>query len=85
LFSGQFGGTLLIWLADIGLIGKRADGLPTVQGIPVSILWWLGLTAIATWILLRTRFGNWIFAAAATPTPRAMSACRWRVKIRCSS
>ncbi len=28
----------------------------------VSILWWLALIAIATWVLLRTRFGNWIFA-----------------------
>lgn len=28
----------------------------------VSILWWLGLVILATWILLRTRFGNWIFA-----------------------
>jgi simple sugar transport system permease protein len=29
----------------------------------VSILWWLGLAALATWILLRTVAGNWIFAA----------------------
>lgn len=28
----------------------------------VSILWWLGLVVVATWVLLRTRFGNWIFA-----------------------
>ncbi|WP_119300402.1 ABC transporter permease [Dongia deserti] len=61
LFAGQFGGSVLVWLADQGLIDKRPDGLPTVQGIPVSILWWLGLTAVATWILLQTRFGNWIF------------------------
>jgi simple sugar transport system permease protein len=61
LFSGQFGGSVLVWLADIGLMEKRPDGLPAVQGIPVSILWWLGLTAVATWILLKTRFGNWIF------------------------
>jgi simple sugar transport system permease protein len=27
----------------------------------VAILWWIGLTMIATWILLRTRAGNWIF------------------------
>ena len=26
-----------------------------------SILWWIGLTALATWILLRTQWGNWIF------------------------
>ncbi|MFC8694090.1 ABC transporter permease [Streptomyces parvus] len=28
----------------------------------VTILWWIALVAVATWILLRTRFGNWIFA-----------------------
>ncbi|MGW3623114.1 ABC transporter permease [Streptomyces sp. NPDC000880] len=30
--------------------------------LKVTILWWFGLVALATWILLRTRFGNWIFA-----------------------
>ncbi|MGW0466503.1 ABC transporter permease [Streptomyces sp. NPDC003027] len=36
----------------------------TVGGVElkVTILWWLVLVALATWILLRTRFGNWIFA-----------------------
>lgn len=62
IFSGQFGGTFLAWLATHGIIPLRPDGLPEVQGIPVSILWWIGLSAIATWVLLRTKFGNWIFA-----------------------
>ncbi|HEY9441179.1 MAG TPA: ABC transporter permease [Streptomyces sp.] len=30
--------------------------------LKVTILWWLGIVAVGTWILLRTRFGNWIFA-----------------------
>ncbi|QDY79740.1 ABC transporter permease [Streptomyces qinzhouensis] len=30
--------------------------------LKVTILWWFGLVAVATWVLLRTRFGNWIFA-----------------------
>ncbi|MBA2521111.1 MAG: ABC transporter permease [Chloroflexia bacterium] len=30
-------------------------------GFPISIVWWLGLAALATWVLLRTRFGNWVF------------------------
>ena len=30
--------------------------------IQVTILWWIVLVAVATWILLRTRVGNWIFA-----------------------
>ncbi len=28
----------------------------------VSVLWWIAVAAVATWILLRTRVGNWIFA-----------------------
>ncbi len=29
----------------------------------ISIFWWLVLGAIATWILIRTQVGNWIFGA----------------------
>jgi len=32
------------------------------QPFRIAILWWLGATAVATWVLLRTRFGNWVFA-----------------------
>lgn len=36
----------------------------TIGGVnlKVTVLWWLTLVAVATWILLRTRAGNWIFA-----------------------
>src|SRR5689334_13079656 len=27
----------------------------------ISVIWWIAITAIATWILARTRVGNWIF------------------------
>jgi simple sugar transport system permease protein len=27
----------------------------------ISILWWLVIAGLATWLLLRTSFGNWIF------------------------
>ncbi len=27
----------------------------------IEIIWWLVLAALATWVLLRTKFGNWIF------------------------
>ena len=62
LFAGRVGEGLFRWLADMGWMGTKPNGLPLVEGLPVSILWWVGLTAVATWILLRTRFGNWIFA-----------------------
>ena len=29
---------------------------------PVSIVWWIVVAAASTWVLLRTQFGNWIFA-----------------------
>jgi simple sugar transport system permease protein len=28
----------------------------------VELIWWVIVVAIASWVLLRTRFGNWIFA-----------------------
>jgi len=63
LFAGQVFRTPIRWLADLGMIDKRADGLPAISGIPVSIIWWIGLTLFFTWLLMRTRFGNWIFAS----------------------
>ena len=27
----------------------------------ITVLWWIGITALATWTLARTRVGNWIF------------------------
>jgi simple sugar transport system permease protein len=32
------------------------------QEFRIAILWWLLATAVASWVLLRTRFGNWVFA-----------------------
>lgn len=29
----------------------------------VGILWWFGIAIVATWVLRRTRAGNWIFAS----------------------
>ena len=61
-FAGDVGQPLFAWLAGIGLIGTLPNGQPAITGIPVSVVWWLGLAALASWILLRTQFGNWIFA-----------------------
>ncbi|WP_369174118.1 ABC transporter permease [Streptomyces sp. R28] len=30
--------------------------------VKVTVVWWLVFAAIATWVLLRTKYGNWIFA-----------------------
>ncbi|MDZ7909546.1 MAG: ABC transporter permease [Gemmobacter sp.] len=50
-----------------GLIETFNNGTPKVPGIPVEILWFIALAGVATWVLLRTRFGNWIFAAGGDP------------------
>jgi simple sugar transport system permease protein len=38
-----------------------------IGGVPAAIFWWFGLGALATWILLRTTFGNWIFGTGGDP------------------
>ncbi len=30
--------------------------------VKVTVVWWLGFAVLATWVLLRTRYGNWVFA-----------------------
>jgi simple sugar transport system permease protein len=33
----------------------------------IAILWWIAVTVLASWALLQTRFGNWIFATGGDP------------------
>ncbi|AXB44387.1 ABC transporter permease [Amycolatopsis albispora] len=48
----------------------------------ISILWWLGFAAVAAWLLVRTRFGNWIFAVGGSPvSSRAVGVPVKRTKI----
>lgn len=66
-FGGDILGFLFQWMADIGLIdtfsrGNRA-GEPVIDGLPMLIVWALGLVIVGHFVLTRTRFGNWIFAA----------------------
>lgn len=63
LFSGNAFQGVFSWLADHDLIGKFPTGEPTVKGVPVSVVWFVGVALLATYVLVRTRFGNWVFAA----------------------
>ncbi|SCK44306.1 monosaccharide ABC transporter membrane protein, CUT2 family (TC 3.A.1.2.-) [Streptomyces sp. WMMB 714] len=50
--------------------------------IQITVVWWLALVAVATWILLRTRAGNWIFAVGGgQDTARAVGVPVARTKI----
>ncbi|WP_411837874.1 ABC transporter permease [Paracoccus sp. ME4] len=62
IFSGDAFPSLFRWLGDQGIIATLNNGAPSVPGIPVEILWFLAIAAAATFVLLRTPAGNWIFA-----------------------
>jgi simple sugar transport system permease protein len=33
----------------------------------IKVVWWLAITAVAMWVLTRTRVGNWIFSVGGDP------------------
>jgi simple sugar transport system permease protein len=56
----------------------------TVFGVQVKItvLWWLLFTAVATWVLFKTKIGNWIFAVGGdADSARAVGVPVTKVKI----
>jgi simple sugar transport system permease protein len=62
-----------IFASDISL------GFVTLK---VTVLWWIVFVAVATWLLLRTRVGNWIFASGGNEaSARAVGVPVRKVKI----
>jgi simple sugar transport system permease protein len=39
----------------------------TEYAYKAKVLWWIGLTIVGAWLLAKTRFGNWIYAAGGDP------------------
>lgn len=66
-FSGDTLTGLFSWMTAHGMIATLPNGQPSVHGVPVSVVWFVALTAFATWLLIGTRFGNWIFASGGDP------------------
>ncbi|MGK5551832.1 ABC transporter permease [Actinomadura kijaniata] len=48
-----FASARAVFAADVEIGGVQVN---------MTVFWWLVFVAVATWILLRTRVGNWIFA-----------------------
>ena len=73
--SGMAGfNTLQIIFASNFMIGRTQ--------ISIAIVYWLLLAAIATWVLLRTKIGNWIFAVGGeADSSRAVGVPVRRVKV----
>uniref|UniRef100_UPI003F505CC2 ABC transporter permease n=1 Tax=Caballeronia sp. LjRoot34 TaxID=3342325 RepID=UPI003F505CC2 len=63
LFHGVALRDLFVWLGHVGILKMLDNGQPLVPGIPKVIIWWVVLAAIGAFVLAKTRFGNWIFAA----------------------
>ena len=56
IFSGEAFKGFFNWLGSMELIALRQDGSPLATGLPASILWWIGMTIVATYILMKTRY-----------------------------
>lgn len=59
-------------------------GSVTVAGVTVqvTVFWWIFFVAVASWVLFKTRFGNWIFAVGGDrDAARAVGVPVDRVKI----
>jgi simple sugar transport system permease protein len=62
LFDGSIGAGLFRAMAHAGWIALLDNGEPLVKGIPKVLAWWAVLAVSCSFVLARTRFGNWIFA-----------------------
>ncbi len=63
LFQGVAFDRAFAWFGHVGLLSTLDDGQPLVPGVPKVLLWWFALAAFGAFVLAKTRFGNWIFAA----------------------
>ncbi|MFB4295889.1 ABC transporter permease [Actinomadura sp. NTSP31] len=62
-----------VFASDVGIGGVN---------VKITVFWWLLFVAVATWILLRTRAGNWIFAVGGSAgSARAVGVPVARTKI----
>jgi simple sugar transport system permease protein len=51
-------------------------------GIRITVLWWILFTLVATWVLFKTKIGNWIFAVGGdAESARAIGIPVTKVKI----
>jgi len=67
IFNGHVLTGLYDWMAAQHWIATKPNGAPAVEGIPMSIVWWILVTIVAGWVLTRTKFGNWIYASGGDP------------------
>jgi simple sugar transport system permease protein len=64
LISGQVATPSVSDMQGFGSAKKVFASSFIIAGVPVriTVLWWLLFTAVATYVLFKTKIGNWIFA-----------------------
>ena len=71
LFGGKIFTGLFQWMGDNGWIETFSRGIkkgqPVVEGIPMLMVWALILVVFGHYLLTKTKFGNWVFAAGGDP------------------
>ena len=71
IFGGKILTGLFTWMGNNGWIDTfvrgSKQGQPVVDGIPMLMVWALGLVIFGHILLTKTKFGNWIFAAGGDP------------------
>lgn len=72
LFGGTVFKGLFSWMAEQGWLETFTRGIhkgqPIIDGIPMLVIWALGLIIFGHVLLTKTRFGNWIFASGGDET-----------------
>jgi len=67
VFGGKIFKGFFQWMGDQGWIDTFSRGVkkgqPVVEGVPMLIVWAVVLVVVGHFILTRTKFGNWVFAA----------------------
>ena len=53
-------GTTTITVAPYGAV--KAAFATQIHGFNISVFWWLVIALLGTWVLTKTRFGNWVYA-----------------------
>lgn len=87
LTRGVTGGVATRPISDMdGFESARAVFASTFEvggvSVPITVIWWLGFALLASWVLRRSIYGNWIFAVGGAPaSARAVGVPVRRVKI----
>src|SRR6478672_6863949 len=84
IVSGAVSSPNINQMAGYDLLSTIFAGSFKIGGVTVwnTVIWWFAFVALSSWILTRTRIGNWIYAVGGNPaSARAVGVPVTRVKV----